>query len=374
MSDGWPPALSAARLPKDVGAVLAPFVASRLMVAAVVLVSRLQLPQGHFRPEGGLLSVLSGGDAGGYLRAAQSGGLLNVGGETTSSFFPVFPFLVRVVSIVFTDVAFAGVLVANLALLAAGILLHALMRLEYDDPRISRYAVMLLMFSPASYFFTCAVPDSTALALAIASLLAAVSRRWLVACACAVLLCGTMNAGFCIIVPLLIECVRQTRPAGAAGLLTPPTLTVMLILLLLIGAVIVGYSRFRDPFALLQVSENFARVLRSLLKLSTYFKGYATFYEWLFRTSILAAVLLCIAGYVLKVRLSFLGFVIAIAAVCLLSHDLQAARTIGLAFPLFAIMGVLSARLDWMYDTLLACSMVLLALCTTAAANGFWIS
>jgi hypothetical protein len=345
------------------------------MIGAAILLSRLQVPPGRFWREGGLLSVLTGGDAVAYLSKAQAAPWLTIGaGDTTSAFFPVFPFLLKLGSLVSTDLALAGVVIANLSLLAAGLLLHRFMRLEYDDPRVSRFAVMLLMFSPAGYFFSCAVPDSTALLLAIAAMLAAATRRWLVACLCGLMLCGTVSAGFCIVVPLFVEYLRQTPKAGVAGLLRPASLVLILILVPLAAALVVGYTRFNNPFALLELSANSEKALDSLLRLSTYFKGYAAFYKWLFRASLVAAVMLCIAGYMLKVRMSLLSFVIAIVALCLFSYDLQAARTLGLAFPLFVIMGVLSARVDWLYDAFVACSMVLLALCTIAAANGFWIS
>ncbi len=374
MTTAAPPvAPSAAPVWKDAAVVVGAFIASRLMVCGVILLSRLQLPPGRFWHEGGLLSVLSGGDAADYLKAVPADGWVAFGAaEGTNGYFPVFPFLLKLASLVFTDGALAGVIVANLSLAAAGVLLHLLVRSEYGDPRVSRAAVMLLMFSPASYFFSCAVPDSTALMLAIAALFAAVKGRWFVACVCGILLCGTISAGFCIIVPLFVEYVRQHGRSGAAGLLRPATLLVIALLIPLIAAVAIGHTRFQDPFALLEVSATTDKVLRSLLKLSDYFKGYVAFYEWLFRGALFVTAILCVAGYLLRLRPSFLAFIIAVAAVCALSHDRQAPRTLALAFPLFAVTGVLSRRFDWMYDALLTCSMVLLALGTIAAANGFW--
>lgn len=370
----WPAAPSAARFPKELAIVVGAFIASRAMVAAVILLSRLQLPPGHFWHEGGLLAVLTGGGAARYLEHAASERWFAFGpGAETTAFFPVFPVLVKLASFLLSP-AVAGVAIANLSLLAAGVLLHRFVRMEYDDARISRTAVMLLLFSPASFFFSCAVPDSTALMLAVASLIAAVKGRWLAACLCGLLLCATMSAGFCIIVPLFVEYARQHGREGFAGLLRPATLLLVPLLAALIAAVAVGYTRFQDPFALLEVSATTEKTMRSLLAVSNYFKGYAAFHEWLFRGAVIATVILGITGYVLKLRLSLLAFIIAVAAVCVLSHDLQAPRTLALAFPLYAVGGLLARRFDWMYDALLTSSMVLLALGTIAAANGFWLS
>ncbi|HSH37958.1 MAG TPA: hypothetical protein VK993_04160 [Chthoniobacterales bacterium] len=373
----FPAANPARPLLKGRGAVLAAFVASRLMVGGVILLSRLQVPPGPFWRRGGLLSVLSGGEPASYLDDVQAGRWFDLGaGEPGDAFFPVFPVLLKLGALVFGDLALAGVVIANSCLLGAGLLLHQLLRLEYEDPRISRFAVVLLMFSPASYFFSCAVPDSTALLLAVASLLAAAKGRWVVACLCGMLLCATISLGYWIVVPLTLEFFRQSWNSGGGRwdrLLTRRTLLLVLVFAPLVAAVAVGSTRFDDSAALLRVSGTSAEVLASLLKMSAYFEGYAWFYELLFGGTLLAAEMLCMVGFVLKLRATYLAFAIVLTAACAWGGDLQAPRTLGLCFPLFTAMGLLSARFDWLYDALLVCSMMLLALCTIIAANGFWI-
>ena len=364
------------RVPDGLVPVLIAFIGSRLMVCGVIVVSRLQLPPGHFYPRGGLLAVLGSGDAARYATLLQEGAWFH-SAAAEQLFFPVFPLLLEMTAALFGNVAVAGVLIANACLFGAGMLLYRLMRLEYPaDPRISRTAVMLMMFSPASYFFTAGVPDSTALLLAIGSLLAAVQRRWLVACVCALLLCGTVNIGFWIIVPLTTEFVRQRswpsahdeRPAAAKALL------IGAVFLPVAAAIAFGSATLQDPWAILKVSRGAEATLASLLELSRHFEGHASFYEWIFRAVLIIGLGLCVAGYMMKVRITYLVFTLTVIIVCFAFHDLQAARTLGLAFPLYIIMAVLSRRFDALYEPLLTCSMTLLLICAMMAANGFWIS
>lgn len=352
------------------------FVTSRLMVFGVILLSRLQVPPGPFWRDGGLLSVLTQGEAAKYLAVGQNQGWPEFSSDQpVSAFFPVFPLVLKLLSFGFGNVGLPAVLIANLCLFAAGILLYQLLRMEYADARIARTAVIFLMFTPASYFFSCAVPASLALLLAMASALAAVNGRWVVACLCGLLLALTVRIGFCIILPLLLEYVRQSRDAGRQHRwLRREALLLSIFPLLLAAAVYIGHSRFQDPFALLHASGVGKRTVTSLLRMSDYFEGYASFYNWLFAGTILISAALCIAGFFVRLRSCYLAFAGVLVVLCWWSRDLEAVRTLGLAFPLFTIMALLSARHGWLYETVLTCSMTLLALCTIVAANGFWVT
>ena len=355
--------------------MLMAFITSRLMVFGVIVMSGLQVPPGPFSVRGDLLTILSTGDAAGYANMVQTGRWVPFAADSDSGLFPVFPVLLKLVSLLFGNVALAGVVIANVCLLAAGILLYQLLRSQHDDPRISRNAVMLLMFNPASYFLTAAGPDSAALALAVASMLAATKGRWIIAAACGVLLCGTIPAGYWIAVPLTCEYVRQghTHNSGESRLLRPEGLLLALVFIPLAAAITFGLLKFGDPLAYLKVSPWAEARLGSLLRMSRYFDGYASFYEWIFRGTVFASVVICVAGFALKVRSSYVAFAVILTLVCFWFHDLQAPRTLMLSFPLFAIMGVLVARYKALYEPLLTGSMVLLALFTLAAANGYWI-
>lgn len=362
---------SARALLLDLAAVGLPFAASRLFVIAVALLTRLELQRGPFWAPGGLTAILTTGEPGMYLGLARNGGWLALMDREPTLGFPLFPLLARIGSLLFMDVGIAGIAVANLSLLAAGILLHRLIIFEDHDPRLARCAVLLMMFSPASYFFSCAVPDSTVLMLAIGAMFAARTERWVLATLAGIGAMASASYGVWIVVPLLAELMRQ-RINGCLS----PRLTSLLLPLGASGGVLllVSYGATGDLLAMFRTGEHWERGYDRLLQVSHTFVSYRAFYGWLFWIVVTAAAVACVAAWHLKqIPLSSSLLLAGLVLACLWSHDQQAPRALGLAFPLFVIMARTAKRHEWSYEPMLTCWMALLALNTIVAANGFWI-
>ena len=354
------------------GVVVLAFVVSRFTVFSLIFLSRMDVIRGPLWFPGGLEAVLAGGDAAVHLGPAR-------GAEWSASvqqapglaLTPLFAAIVKAASVLLGHTALAGVVVANSSLLVAGVLLHRLIAVEGGDARTSRNAVMLMMFYPGAFFFSTATPDSMLLALVIGALLAAKNGQWVLATLSTAAAIATSSYGVWMIVPLCLEFLQQRRDqrvAPAAVLLLAIPIACTLVLLAL------GSSWFGDPLAGFRGGARWERGFASLLELSRTFTSYRVFYEWLFWITIGSAILVIAAGWQLKLRRTYLVFAVVLLVVCLWSHDLQAPRVLGVAFPLFMIMGSFSARQPWSYDVMLVCSLALLSLCTVAAANGFWIT
>lgn len=361
-----------------VGPVLWAFAVSRLLIVGMALLSGLALVRGPQWKRGGFLG-LAGGDANAYLAMARGNQWFDSTlYEPTIAFFPLYPLIVKLVSFVMLgNVAVAGIAVANVALLAAGFLLHHLLLIDGYGARVRNAAVTFLMFSPASYFFSCAVADSTALALAIACLVGARRGRWLLAIALALGLCATINLGFWIIVPLVVEHVLQQRATagrGSAGVFGVRTLLLALVPLHLALVLLLSQSRGHWVLAPLRLALDWRLAYRKLVEVSTLFVGYRTFYDWLFWAVIAAAVALCVTAVRMRIRSSYLAYAAAMIVGCLWAHDREAARTLGMAFPLFIVLGLLTERFERLSDLALTVSITLLMLCTLVAANGFWLT
>ena len=379
--DGQSPAAPGAAVAgrwKALGVVVLAFFASRLLVFGVAKMSRLEIIPGPLWEPGGLVTVLSGGEAGVHLRAAGSAewfGAAAGGGEL--GFFPLFPALVKLAAFLLQDVALGGIAVANVALLVAGFLLYQLVFFELGDERASRAAVMLMMFAPAGVFFSSALPDSTVLAFAIAALLAARKMRWPLAALFAIAAAATSSHGLWVVVPLFVESLLQRRgvPLGerlqgrVAPILVATGGGVVILTLLAIG-----YSRLDDPLALFRTGAQWQRGFEALVQRSLTFAGYRVFYANLFWSTLAAAAAICAGGFFLRVRLSYLAFAVALVVACLWSYDMQAIRRLGLAFPLFIVMARWSMRQEPAYPLFVTVSMSLLAACTLLVANGFWIA
>lgn len=167
-------------------AILAIFVVSRLLLLLVIV-----LVEATFAPPGAtaaptwddrpILRSLTSFDAVYYLGIASEGYHLEPVVRDTFPdwvFFPLHPLLVRTVAVVIPDLAIAGVLVANAALLAALVLVFVLSERHLGRER-ALLATGLVALGPGAVAFGMAYTDSLFLALAAGAVLAGERRRWL---------------------------------------------------------------------------------------------------------------------------------------------------------------------------------------------------
>lgn len=190
------------------------FGASRLLLAAcaaaVELFVAVQVTAGGgatlratARP---ILASLTSWDSVYYLEIARAGyhaGPIN-GPYPDVSFFPLFPLLVRLVAVPLGgDVALAGVLVANLAFLAALPVVYAFVRARLG-PAPALLAAALVTLQPGAVAFGMAYSDSLFLLLTVAALLAAQRGRRGIAGGLGALAALTRLPGVLLCLPLLI--------------------------------------------------------------------------------------------------------------------------------------------------------------------------
>jgi hypothetical protein len=107
------------------------------------------------------------------VRSGYDPGPFSLAEQQNWAFFPLFPALIRLTggSIV------AGVLLANLALLAAGLLLSYEIRRAYGRTA-ARWTLLLLLFAPMSGVLSAYRPDSLVLLASVAAWVAARHERW----------------------------------------------------------------------------------------------------------------------------------------------------------------------------------------------------
>ena len=358
-------------------AVVCSFLASRLLIIAIIVLSQMVFAPGRFGQPTGVLPVLTNWDGAWYLGIAERGYEFQPGVESNTGFFPLYPMLVRGIAPVFRNTGFAAVVLSNLFLLGAGLLLNTVVRLDFADPIISRTAVSLLMFSPVSYFFSSAYTESTFLLLSLAAFFAASRKQWLVACLCGMALSATRNVGLLIGLPLFIEFVRQTwkRDAGCKSLLTPRILFFALIPLGFLSFMWFTRVAFHDPLAYAHATAVWGRKLVPPWQTIANAKSLPPFHLWVFASLLGAALLLWATGIWLKVRLSHLVWTGLLLATYLCSNSLEAMpRYLSIVFPLFIIMAVLTTRFPGSLETIFAVSVALLTICTALSANGYWMT
>ncbi|MFN2507161.1 MAG: mannosyltransferase family protein [Chthoniobacterales bacterium] len=360
----------------DIWPVLVAFVASRVVIVGVMLLSQMVILRGRFWRPGGLLEVLSNWDGVYYLHIARHGYFYIPEMSSTIVFFPVYPLAVRLFSFIFHDFRVAAVVVANVALLLAALLLERLVRQDYGR-RVSTAAVVFLMFSPVSFFFSSMYTESTFLLFAVAAFFAAVKRRWLLACICGLILSATRNIGFLIALPLFIEHLRQTwnRTAPISSLLHPRVLFIALVPGGLGLYMLYAYIRVNDALAFTRYQAHWNRNLVSPLHTLTHSGWLEPFYWWLFNGILAVAAILWVAGIFFRVRASYLVWTAMLTLSYLSTNTLEALpRYLSIAFPLFIVLGLISTRLSAAYESLLAGSVALLTMCTILFTMGYWMT
>ena len=158
----------------------------------------------------GWLEIWNRWDSLRHTRLAQIG-YTGVGSDRADLIgFPLYPWLVRLFSIIFQDYLVSGFIVSGLALIAAGLLLHKLVLADFSDS-VARNSVWFLLIFPTAYFLHINYNESLFIALAIGCFLAARQERWAIAGILGALCCLTRFNGLVITSALLMEVLLQYR-------------------------------------------------------------------------------------------------------------------------------------------------------------------
>jgi len=133
----------------------------------------------------------------------------NLGTPQSVAYFPLFPLLGRgVADVTGLPTTDALLIVANLASLAAVLLLFKLVRDEFGD-RIALLTVALLSFYPASMFLSAGYTEPLVLLLIVACFLMLRQQRFFAAAVFAGLAAGTRSTGVMLLPVILFELWRH---------------------------------------------------------------------------------------------------------------------------------------------------------------------
>lgn len=138
---------------------------------------------------------------------------------------PLYPLLMRLAaSAVGGDTLLGGILVSNVAYLAALVALYRLVLEETRDPGTARRSLMYLAFFPSAFFFLAAYSESLFLLAAILCLASARHRRWTSAGLWGAAAALTRIPGLMLVVPLAYLAIaawfkaRDARGLRSVGL------------------------------------------------------------------------------------------------------------------------------------------------------------
>jgi Mannosyltransferase (PIG-V) len=147
-----------------------------------------------------------------YIEIAQVGYLEPV----RINFFPLYPFLMRVVAFIlnpfdsgnYLTLAIAGIIISSVSMLAMCLVFYRLAVREFNVEVAQRSLLYLLIF-PTGFFLWAVYTESLFLALAIGAFYAARTNRWLLAMFLAGFCVLTKNQGIFVPAALGIEYLHQ---------------------------------------------------------------------------------------------------------------------------------------------------------------------
>ncbi|MEA2385385.1 MAG: hypothetical protein QOH72_5356, partial [Solirubrobacteraceae bacterium] len=211
-----------------------------------------------FGPAGNALAApLARWDSVWYLAIANDG--YPADDPRRAAFFPLYPLLVRAANAVVGAPIVAGALVSLVCFGVALLVLHRLTELELGAPA-ARATVWAIALFPGAVFFSAVYSEALYLALSVACLYAARTRRWAWAGALGALGAATRSAGVLLLVPLAVLWLArdERRPRDAVWIALVPAGLVAFCAALAIGggdalapfhAQDIWFRHFAGPFA-----------------------------------------------------------------------------------------------------------------------------
>ncbi len=195
----------------DIKKIFYYFIAWRVMLQIILLFSISVLPLQLNFLGGGLSNYLStphlwafaNFDGEHYLSIARNGYQ-----SLTYFFFPVYPIIVKQISIFFGEslkaYLYSGLLVSNLSLIIGLMGLVKLIRIDYSE-RIAYITLVLILLFPTSFYFGAVYTESLFFALIVWSFYFGRKRNWLLAGLLGALATATRITGLALFPAILAE-------------------------------------------------------------------------------------------------------------------------------------------------------------------------
>jgi hypothetical protein len=319
-------------------------------------------------------------DSGWYMRLVQSGYDPIPGqAQQPTNFFPLYPLLVRALTVVTRNPYIAAFLLSNGFLLLACVWLYRLVERAHGE-RVAARTLLLMLCFPFSYYFSAMYTESLFLVTAVGAFYFADRRRWLAASLCAGAAGATRLVGVVVLMPVALYYLQACGWSSRRVRWN--------VLWLLVGLAGIGghmlflWLRFRAPLAFLSSqwvpgwgNEQTWRAFRELWRSATTWRKLASgAYDGVSLVNVtlaLAAVVVCLASA------RRLGLIWTSWALVTLVASLRIWRASGrysaVVFPVFVGVALLTDDNEPLFVTLLTGSCLVLALLTYLFSHGAWV-
>ncbi len=369
--------LIAARFNQTVREVVIDFAATRLAIIVIAELAAVIIGQRagtHVQESTHLLLAVWGRwDAVHYLDIATLGYQ-----GTDMAFFPLYPFLIRIVGSLAGNHLIAGLLISNASFFFGLLYLYKLLEHEYDRA-VARRAIFYVSIFPTAVYFTAVYTESLFFMLTVASFYYMRSRQWWMAGIFGFFAALTRVEGVLLLVPFVIEWLTQARPLRpravydlVAGALIPLGLAVYMAYLWVLRA---------DPLYFSHVQIHWNRHLAPpWVSLANAFERlvHATSGQLAANQSLEIAFTLLMIAVLLaglhSLRPSYIAYMALSILVPMSTSNLMSMPRFALVlFPMFAILARWGDR-PWFNNVILAFSLPLLGLFTVLFADWYWVA
>lgn len=312
-------------------------------------------------------------DANHYINIATNGytGAIEDGQHLFLVFFPLYPYLMSFLHLIFSDIRMVGMLISTLAYAGGCVYMYRLVRLDYSE-KTAWNSIILLSLFPFSFFYGGIMTEGVFFLISAAMLYYIRVHKWWAAIGFGILATMARMQGVLLAVPAAIELLILYDPIKMVKTKDFSNLKYLLgrgfsFLLMFLGTafyMLINWKVEGDPLRFLYYQKNHWSQGACLpTKTISYLFDYAFFsdnYDLRTRISlwIPQAVLFIISIVILlygirKIRALYMGY--AIAYVCMTFSAtwlLSAGRYLSCCIPLFLILGIAGERRKWITPVL----------------------
>lgn len=345
-----------------------------LIIKAVVLGFAVVSVQTLFDQEPSWHEMWSRWDAVHYLRLARQGYVPpGQEGHVSLVFYPLYPLLTRIASLITRDTLGGAFLVSGIASLAAGLLLQRLTALDFPAA-VARNAVWFLFIFPTSYFLHISYTESLFIALTLGCVLAARSDRWLLAGVLAAFACFTRVNGLLLMPVLAVEVLDRWR---ATRRIDWRWLCIGIGVFGFAAYLLLNYRLTGDLFAFSKIMEQ-----HWFKKLEPPWVGVRDVWLRVFGVNLaegfheffyIVLGFVCTVWCWLRLRPSYaLWMTLNWLLICSTSFVLSVPRYTLPLFPIFILFAEVATKRAWFYTLVTVWSLLSLAIFVTRFAQGTW--
>ena len=166
-------------------------------------------------------------------------------------FFPLYPLLIRLVTVDFNYINLSALVVSNVSSIIAVFYIYKLAKLDFDDG-VAQKSVLFLSVFPNAYFLSAPYTEGLFFALVISSLYYARLARWATAGYLGFLAALTRIGGLLMLPVLLVELLHQ-KGWNPRKMLTVNLFWILLVLGGFLVYLNINYQVWGDPFKFMDI-------------------------------------------------------------------------------------------------------------------------